>query len=391
LIFEIIEHPAFQRLRRIKQLGLTDLVYPGALHTRFHHALGAMHLMGLALQTLRSKDHEISEEEYEAALIAILLHDVGHGPFSHALEDTLLEKIPHENISLQIMSLLNHNFEGKLDLAIAIFKNQYKRKFFHQLVSGQLDIDRLDYLKRDCYFTGVAEGAISTDRIIKMLNLYKGELVVEEKGIYNIEHFLNARRLMYWQVYLHKTTVSIEKMLIQIIKRAKFLRQTNVPLFATSELDLFLADDITLSRFKSNPVYLENFLSLDDYDLWAGIKIWAKHEDKVLSLLCRYLLDRKIFKITLDNEQFDTNYISSKADKIRKKLKLNEEEIRYFISHGSVSNAGYTSGAKINILMKNGTVMDVADASDLPNIKALSKIVKKFYVSYPKDVYLQDY
>lgn len=389
LIFDIIEHPWFQRLRRIKQLGLTDLVYPGALHTRFHHALGAMHLMGTALDSLRSKGHDISDEEYEAAQIGILLHDLGHGPFSHALEHTLLDHTSHESISLYLLSKLNEQFQGKLALTIKMFSNVYERKFFHQLISSQLDIDRMDYLQRDCFFTGVSEGTIATDRIIKMLDVKNDQLVIEEKGIYSIENFLTARRLMYWQVYLHKTTVAAEKMLISVIERAQELSRKGHDLDAPSALKPFLYNKINLKNVDSNTDYFEAFVSLDDYDIWTAIKSWSKHSDKTLNFLCNSILLRRLFKIEISQNPF----LESKIDGIRfevcKKWGIKEEELKYFVINGTLTNAGYLSKEEqILILMKNGSIIDVAEASDLPNIKAIRKIVKKHYLCHPKNVYL---
>ena len=389
LIFDIIEHPWFQRLRRIRQLGLTDFIYPGALHTRFHHALGAMHLMGLTLDTLRSKGYEISDKEVEAAKIAILLHDIGHGPFSHVLESTLLVNTPHEKLSLLILSELNKKFNGALDLAEKIFQNKYKRKFLHQLVSSQLDIDRLDYLQRDCFFTGVSEGTIGADRLIKMLEIHDDQLVVEEKGIYSIENFLTARRLMYWQVYLHKTTVSAEKMMIQTIRRAKYLTQAGQKLNASEPLSVFLTHSVTLSDFSAKSEFLEAFLNLDDFDIWAAIKSWAGYPDKVLSYLSRCLLDRRLFKIRVSSEKFDKEEIEKIKNSIKKNNVLNSQDLSFLVVHGTLVNSAYfTAGDQINIRMKNGKVIDVAKASDLPNIKAISKIVKKHYLCWPKSLYL---
>ncbi|MDN5202592.1 HD domain-containing protein [Fulvivirgaceae bacterium BMA10] len=389
LIFDIIEHPFFQKLRRIKQLGLTDFVYPGALHTRFHHAIGAMHLMSITLDNLRSKGNEISQEEYEAALIAILLHDIGHGPFSHTLEYCLLKGIKHEDISFLVIKHLNKHFGGALDLAIRMFCDQYERKFFHQLVSSQLDIDRLDYLNRDSFFTGVSEGTIGADRIIKMLDVRDDQIVVEEKGIYSIENFLSARRLMYWQVYLHKTTISSEKILVKLITRAKDLISNQEPLFSTKPLKLFLENEITLEDFENNDAYLTAFCSLDDYDIWAAIKIWSQGEDKVLRLLANMILNRRLFKVVLSNDQIQDEKIKEKQTRIIQKLNLNEKESEYFIAHGSMSNSAYISeGQSINILTKNGKILDVAQASDLPNIKAMSKIVKKYYLCWAKSLSL---
>ncbi|HSF55393.1 MAG TPA: HD domain-containing protein [Algoriphagus sp.] len=388
LIFTIIDHPYFQRLRRIKQLGLTDFVYPGALHTRFHHAIGAMHLMSITLDNLRIKGTEISEEEYEAALIAILLHDIGHGPFSHALEYSLLKGVPHEELSLLTIELLNEELSGKLDLALRIFKNQYDRKFLNQLVSSQLDIDRLDYLQRDCFFTGVSEGTIGADRIIKMMDVKDGQLVIEEKGIYSIENFLSARRLMYWQVYLHKTTVSAEKMLINLIQRSKDLAQAGMSFNVTEEFEFFMKNDFRLEDFKKDRRILENFLSLDDFDIWGAIKLWKRHEDYVLRNISQMFLTRNLFKINLVNEPFSNSEIEEMKEKTRKKLEIPESDIDYFFCSGTVSNYGYLATDRINILTKKGNVMDVATAADLPNIKVMSKIVEKHYVCKAKNLIL---
>lgn len=386
LIFTIIDHPYFQRLRRIKQLGLTDFVYPGALHTRFHHAIGAMHLMSITLDNLRNKGNEITDQEYEAALIAILLHDIGHGPFSHALEYSLLKDIPHESLSLLVIDLLNNQLNGQLDLALRIFKNQYERKFFHQLVSSQLDIDRLDYLQRDCFFTGVSEGTIGADRIIKMMAIKDDQLVVEEKGLYSIENFLSARRLMYWQVYLHKTTVSAEKMLINLITRAKDIQQSGRHLFASEEFLFFLQNDITLEDFKKSDVLIKNFLELDDYDIWGAIKLWKKEPDYVLRNISQMFLSRNLYKINLSNEAFTDEELESMRDKTQKRLQIPNEDMKYFFSQGSISNNAYVAKERINILTKKGEIIDVAQAADLPNIKAMSKIVKKYYACRAKNL-----
>lgn len=389
LIFDIIEHPFFQRLRRIKQLGLTDLVYPGALHTRFHHALGAMHLMGVALDNLRGKGHAISDREYQAAQLAILLHDVGHGPFSHALEYSLLPGIQHEKLSGILMAYFNKVFNQELELAIEIFNNRYERVFFHDLISSQLDVDRLDYLKRDSFFTGVSEGTVGVNRILKMLEIRNGHIVVEEKAIYSIENFLNARRLMYWQVYLHKTTVSAEKMIIQIIKRAKDLRRPDVYQYASPALRPFMEQDITFEDFQNDPKVLRAFGTLDDYDIWGAIKSWSAHEDVVLSSLSNMLLERRLFKVVLSNQPPDEETLEKLKKKIKAQYQVDEEGAEYFLIYGAMSNAGYLSGGpNINILMKSGEIIDVAKASDLPNIKAMSKIVRKYYLCFPKDVYL---
>jgi len=388
LIFAIIDHPYFQRLRRIRQLGLTDFVYPGALHTRFHHALGAMHLMSITLDNLRIKGTEISDAEYEAALIAILLHDIGHGPFSHALEYSLLRGIPHEELSLLTIELLNEEFGGQLTLALQIFKNQYPKKFFHQLVSSQLDIDRLAYLQRDCFFTGVSEGTIGADRIIKMMAVKDDQLVIEEKGIYSIENFLSARRLMYWQVYLHKTTVSAEKMLINLIQRAKNLAQGGRTFFVTEEMAYFMRQEVSLADFKADSSLLKKFLQLDDFDIWGAIKLWKNDPDYVLQNISQMFLTRKLFKINLVNEPFSSQEIEHLRTKAQKKLQVADEDLGYFFSTGTISNYGYLEKDRISILTKKGEVVDVASAADLPNIKIMSKMVEKHYVCVAKSLIL---
>lgn len=388
LIFAIIDHPYFQRLRRIRQLGLTDFVYPGALHTRFHHALGAMHLMSITLDNLRIKGTDIGEAEYEAALIAILLHDIGHGPFSHALEYSLLRGIPHEELSLLTIELLNEEFAGQLTLALRIFKNQYPKKFLHQLVSSQLDIDRLDYLQRDCFFTGVSEGTIGADRIIKMMAVKDDQLVIEEKGIYSIENFLSARRLMYWQVYLHKTTVSAEKMLINLIQRAKKLAQDGRTFFVTEEMAYFMSQEVSLADFKADSSLLKKFLQLDDFDIWGAIKLWKNDTDYVLRNISQMFLTRKLFKINLVNEPFSSEEIEHLRTKAQKKLSVPDEDLGYFFSTGTISNYGYLEKDRISILTKKGEVVDVATAADLPNIKIMSKMVEKHYVCVAKSLIL---
>lgn len=391
LIYDIIAHPFIQRLRRIKQLGLTDLVYPGALHTRFHHALGALFLMQNALSSLQGKGLEISDEECEASCIAILLHDVGHGPFSHALEYVLLPGIAHEQLSALIIQRLSKYFDGQLDLAYQIYSNQYHRKFLHQLVSSQLDVDRLDYLKRDCFFTGVSEGTIGADRIIKMLNVVDDEIVVEEKGIYSIENFLNARRMMYWQVYLHKTSVSAEKMLVSLMTRLKELIKHGEEVQINPALRFFLENSFSINDFDYDPELLENYCLLDDYDIWGGLKVWKDHPDKILSILSNGLLQRKLFKIVISNENIaDKATVRLLEEETAKALNIDISEARYFVQHGSITNAAYLStGNEINILTKRGKILDIAQASDLPNIKAMSKIVKKYYLCWPKNINLR--
>ncbi len=389
IIFRIIEHPYFQRLRRINQLGLTDFVYPGATHTRFHHAIGSMHLMDMALTSLRNKGIDISDEEFESALITILLHDIGHGPFSHALEFSLIKGIEHEKISALIMQLFNQEMDNKLDLSLKIFKGSYPKKFLSQLVASQLDVDRLDYLNRDSFFTGVSEGKIGFERILKMLNVRDNQIVVEEKAIYSIENFLSSRRLMYWQVYLHKTTVAAENLLINLIKRAKWLASKGKLTVRNKALQLFLINDFSLEDFQENKEVLMAFLSLDDYDLWGAIKIWVDHDDLVLSELCRMLVERNLFKIDIYNKPVPKNKVESLRRVFIKKFPISKKDASYFINDGKLSNSAYELGnSKINVLMKYGDIVDIASASDLPNIKALSKIVNKYYLCFPKSVSL---
>ena len=388
LLFDLVEHPYFQRLRRIKQLGLSEYVYPGALHTRFHHALGAMHLMGQAMSTLQSKNHRISDAECEAAQIAILLHDVGHGPFSHVLECCLLDNVPHEQISLMLMYELNQQFNGALSLAIRMFEGTYERPFFHQLISSQLDMDRMDYLNRDGYYTGVAEGAIGAERIIKMLDLVDDQLVVEDKGILSVENFLNARRLMYWQVYLHKTSICCESMLIQILRRARFLcrQPTGEPLFVSEAFRLFLRESVSMNDFQTNRTYLNAFTKLDDFDVWACIKQGALHSDPILSRLCEMLLDRHLFKIVLSTEPFEGELVTQLEKQLRS-AGVPDDWISYFLVEGQATNAAYLpSGDRIAIKLKSGKVIDIADASDLSNIQVLTNIVRRYYVCWAKSL-----
>jgi HD superfamily phosphohydrolase len=389
LIYDIIQHPYFQRLRYIKQLGLSHLVYPGAQHTRFHHAIGAMHLMGRALETLRTKGIAISEQELEAAQIAILLHDIGHGPLSHTLEQTLLTGVPHESLSYLFMKSLNQQFGQQLEMALHFFRNSYPRKFFHQLISGQLDIDRLDYLKRDSFFTGVMEGTIGIDRIIGLLNVHDGMLVVEEKGIFSIESFLHARRLMYWQVYLHKTSVSAERMLVNIIRRAQYLVHAGEALIASQPLKRFLTQNYSLSEFSDNPTLLETFGQLDDSDIWGAIKLWRDDQDEILSGLCNRLLSRELFQISLRFEPIKKTEIEKVRLAVHQSFGVLRKDANYLFSYGTVSNEAYvTSSQPINILTKAGQVIDIVEASDLPTIKAMSKIVEKNYICWPKNIYL---
>jgi len=387
LIFDLISHRFFQRLRYIKQLGMTHLVYPGALHTRFHHALGAMHLMCLAIEILRSKGHEITKDEEEGATIAILLHDIGHGPFSHALEYSLVKGIRHEDISILIMERLNVEFEGKLSTAIAIFKGEYEKKFLHQLISSQLDLDRMDYLNRDSFFTGVSEGVISFDRIIKMFNIADDQLVIEEKGIYSIEKFLIARRLMYWQVYLHKTVIAGEMLLVKILKRAKELAVKGEELFATPALQHFLKNEISQKEFFETDIHLLQFAKLDDQDIFASVKVWCGHQDRILSMLCNMLVSRNLYKTEISHELPEASRVALISENTAFSLGIGQNEVSYFVFTDVISNRAYNTGggnSTINILMKNNTTTDIAKASDLSNLESLDRTVKKHILCYPR-------
>lgn len=384
LLQSLVDHPWFQRLRRIKQLGLTEFVYPGAIHTRFHHALGAMNLMSKALDTLEQKGHTISADEREAAMAAILLHDVGHGPFSHALEYALIPELHHEEITLLIMRHLATELGGNMSLALAMFSDQYERPFFHQLVSGQLDMDRLDYLARDSFFTGVVEGGVASDRIISMLNLVNENLVVEEKAIYSLESFLVARRLMYWQVYLHKTTVSTEQMLVQLLKRARHLyaQETDLPLRwpLARFFEPLQFPDPTLPP-GALPSWLDAFLAMDDADIWAAIKDWSQHDDRVLKLLCQGLLQRKLFKVHISDRPFDWERTTSLLPLLTTGLELSNDEVPYLLTTGEVNNTTYFAGENnIRILMKTGEVRDITSASDAPHVQAMDSQVIKYYI-----------
>lgn len=407
-IHQIINHPYFLRLQRIRQLGLTSLVYPGALHTRFQHAMGAMHLTMMAVETLRSKEVEISKEEERGVLIAVLLHDIGHGPYSHALENSLVHDISHEDLSMLFLEKLNKEFKGKLDVAIKIFSNTYSKKFLYQLVSSQLDMDRLDYLNRDSFFTGVSEGVISSERIIKMLSVVKDELVVEAKGIYSIENFIIARRIMYWQVYLHKTVLSAEYLLVNILKRAKELagdqlsvtgnrsatktdhRQlmTDNLLFCTPALREFLYNHHDKKAFSENPDLLNVFADLDDNDIFTSVKVWASHsKDFTLSALCKKLVDRRLYKVIIQNEPFSEAVVKNLKAKVSKKYKLRGSEADYFVFSHEVTNDAYRPDKiRINILNKDGKLADITTASDQAYIAALQKTVKKYFLCYPKDL-----
>ena len=385
ILLDIVEHPYFQRLSRIKQLGLTYLVYPGAHHTRFHHALGCVHLMNQAILTLREMGYSINENEQEGVKLAILLHDIGHGPFSHALEHSIVSEIQHEELSHIFMQQLNIEFGGQLDTAIAIFKDEYPKRFLHQLVSSQLDMDRLDYLKRDSFFTGVSEGVVSNQRIIKMFDLVNDEIVVKEKGVYSIEKFLIARRLMYWQVYLHKTVISAEHMLIKLLQRAKELISDGKDIYTTTSLSVFLDKNYTLTNFETFPQLLDDFAQLDDFDIYASLKYWKNDTDFVLSSLSDMILNRKLLKIKVQNNEFSASEIKNEIGKIQEQFNISENEAEYFIFSHKVSNSTYNiEKANINILMKNGNVIDITAASDQFNIEALSKRVDKYFLCYPK-------
>ncbi len=387
LIFDLIEHPYFQRLRRIKQLGLTHLVYPGALHTRFQHSLGAMHLMTRAINELRFKGHDITEEESLGVNIAILLHDIGHGPYSHALEHSIVDGVNHEQISRIFMNQLNERFEGKLDTALSIFNDEYKKKFLHKLVSGQFDMDRLDYLKRDSFFTGVSEGIVNYERLLSMLNVVDDELVIEGKGIYSVEKFITARRLMYWQVYLHKTVLVAEYTIMNVLKRAKQLRLQGADLFATPAFDFFLRNRITNNEFEDNEKVIENFSKLDDYDIFTAMKVWTSHPDLILSTLSNSIVNRRLLKIEMQNEPFDNDFVEDIRKQTMLKLGLTEDEVDYFVFNDQTSNYTYKTGSdKIGIMYKDGQVVDIAEASDQLNISLLSVPTTKYFLCYPKEI-----
>ncbi len=380
LIFQIISHPYFQRLRRINQMALALLVYPGAVHTRLHHSLGAYHLMCSAIFELRSKGVDITSEEEIAVEAAILLHDIGHGPFSHALENTLLPGVHHEEVSLQIMHAINNELGGKLSMAIEIFTDKYPKKFLHQLVSGQLDMDRMDYLTRDSFFTGVSEGVIGYDRILKMLTIHNGQLMVEEKGIYSIEKFLVARRLMYWQVYLHKTVLVAEKMLIEVTRRVRFLLQQGDTNLATgTPVDYFL----TTFTGDMNKEALEHYCNMDDFDFVHCLKVWSRSNDKVLSILCAHVLNRQLLKIKFQGEPFNDQLMQQKIVEVCQTLQISVEEASYFVFSGEAVNTMYqTNDERINILFKDGQVKDISQVDNALIHKTLASAVKKFYICF---------
>lgn len=384
-LYDLIQHPYVQRLNRIKQLGLSSFVYPGAQHTRFQHSLGAMYLMGEAIVQLRQQGHEITPQEAEAVRVSILLHDIGHGPFSHSLEHSLVTGVSHEELSLLMMRKINEDFDGRIDLALDIFQNRYHKKFLHQLVSSQLDMDRIDYLSRDSFYTGVSEGTIGAARIIKMLNLHNEELVVDIKGIYSIEKFLVARRLMYWQVYLHKTSVAAEKMLMNILKRAKQLAAQGAELFCSPALHYFLYRHVDKSHFMSSSEPLEHFALLDDSDIVCAIKVWSSHPDIVLSTLCRAFTNRKLFKVEVQDKAFPVQKQEACLKQYMEHFGIDRSEAGYFIGEEIVSTDTYNpKDDRINILYKDGSIKDIADASDMLNINVLTKKVEKHYFCYYK-------
>lgn len=384
LIFDLIQHKYFQRLRRITQMGMSYLVYPGAHHTRFHHAIGCVHLMQQAINVLRFKGVTISEDEETGLYVAILLHDIGHGPFSHAMENSIVNNVSHEDISLLFMEHLDQQFNGSLTLAIQIFKGIYPRKFMCQLISGQLDMDRSDYLKRDSFYTGVAEGNINSERLITMLNVVDDDLVIEEKGIYSVEKFIIARRLMYWQVYLHKTSLVAEQLLIRVLKRAKELFDKGIKLEASEPLLYFLRNKITIDNFNNETLNI--FSKLDDYDIISAMKHWQYHHDFVLSNLCEMVINRNLLKIKIKKRIILESSLQKHISLLKRKHQISEKEASYFVFTGSISNQAYQLNTKrINILHKNGKIEDIVKASDQLNLKALSKPVTKYYICYPKD------
>ena len=382
---DLMDHRFMQRLRRISQLGLSHLVYPGAVHNRFHHAVGCMHLMQEAIESLRNKGVEITEAEAEAACLAILLHDVGHGPFSHALEHSIVQGVYHEDISALIMGRLNEEMGGALDLAIQIFNDHHPKPFLHQLVSSQLDMDRLDYLARDSFYSGVTEGKVGSERILKMLNVVNGQLVVEEKGIYSIEKFIVARRLMYWQVYLHRTVLSAEHMLTLVLRRAKHLVRQGHKVFASPALSLFLHDDLDRAQFLADPMVLERFCELDDSDVFVAMKAWRHHEDRVLALLSQRLLDRGLFRIELRPEPFSEAEVRERVDASAQHFGLSSEDAEFLVSNARIDNKAYVPRG-IMVLYKDGTIRDFAEANDHLSLQLLSKPVEKSFLCYPKDL-----
>ena len=385
LLYNIVEHPLFQRLNRINQLGLASVVYPGARHTRFQHSLGAFHLMSEAILNLQQKGIFIFESEAEAVEAAILMHDIGHGPFSHVLEDTLIHGISHEDISLLMMEEINRSLNGQLNLSISIFKGEYPKNFLHQLISSQLDMDRLDYLRRDSFYTGVTEGNIGSARIIKMLNVIDDSLVVEQKGIYSLENYLTTRRLMYWQVYLHRTCVAYEKVLVNMLNRAKYLVRQGHDVFATPALHYFLENDVDAEWFNTHPEALKNYENLDDSDIWSAMKTWKYDSDKILSTLATDMLDRKIFKVEVHEEPIPQERLDELQQMIAEKMAIPLEDAHYMMSLNTIQKDMYNvDDDSITILYNNGEIRDISEASELLNVQLLSKKIRKYYLCYQR-------
>ena len=385
LLYDIVEHPLFQRLNRINQLGLASVVYPGARHTRFQHSLGAFHLMTEAVRSLQEKGHFIFDSEAEAVQAAILMHDIGHGPFSHVLENTLIHGISHEEISLMMMEQINRDFNGQLNLAISIFKGEYPKNFLHQLISSQLDMDRLDYLRRDSFYTGVTEGNIGSARIIKMLNVIDDSLVVDQKGIYSLENYLTTRRLMYWQVYLHRTCVAYEKVLVNMLNRAKNLIRQGQDVFASPALHYFLSNDVDAEWFAQHPETLTYYGELDDSDIWSAMKAWKHHDDKILSTLATDMLDRKIFKVEVHEEPIPDKRVQELHKMIAENLQIPLEDAHYLMSVNTISKDMYNvDDDSITILYKDGSIRDISEASELLNVQLLSKKIRKYYLCYQR-------
>ena len=386
LLYDIVSHPLFQRLSRINQLGLASVVYPGARHTRFQHSLGAFHLMSEAILSLQQKGQFIFDSEAEAVEAAILMHDIGHGPFSHVLENTLIQGISHEDISLMMMEQINTDLGGQLRLAISIFKDEYPKRFLQQLISSQLDMDRLDYLRRDSFYTGVTEGNIGSARIIKMLNVVDDRLVVEQKGIYSLENYLTTRRLMYWQVYLHKTAVAYEKVLVNLLNRAKYLaRELKQPLFASPALQYFIENDVDAEWFATHPEALHMYEDLDDSDIWSAMKAWKHHEDKILSTLATNMLDRHLFKVEVHEEPIAAERIDELQTSIAAKMGIAKEDAHYMMSVNTIQKDMYsTDDDSIDILYKDGTIRSITEASEILNVQLLSRKVRKYYLCYQR-------
>ena len=385
LLLNIVEHPLMQRLARIKQLGLTSMVYPSAQHTRFQHSIGAFHLMSEAITSLTQKGIFIFDSEAEAVEAAILMHDIGHAPFSHVLEHTLINGISHEEISLLMMEQINREMKGELNLALKIFKNEYPKKFLHQLISSQLDMDRLDYLRRDSFFTGVTEGNIGSARIIKMLDVVDDNLVVNSKGLYSIENYLMSRRLMYWQVYLHKTTVSSEKVLVNALLRAKQLAREGKDVFATPCLRYFLYNDVDADTFKTDEQAQRNYALLDDNDIWSSLKVWIDSGDKVLATLSADILNRNLFKVEISGEPIDGGRIEEIKSALAEKFGISKDDARYLMSVDTIQKDMYdVNDDHITILFKNDTIKDISEASEVMNIALLSKKIRKYYLCYQR-------